>query len=209
RRLVVQSYTGWNNPHVGGPVTSEADGFDPDPVREQRETLAAIVAMERLVLDAPLEGVVLRYANLYGRGAIDDIVAALRRRMLPIIGSGAGVWSWLHVEDAASATVAALEAGAPGAYNVADDDPAPVAEWLPALAAAAGAPRPMRIPTWLGRLLAGEAAVRWMTAGRGSSNAKAKEAFGWRPTWPTWREGFRAVAGSEAGLRTSRADARA
>jgi 2-alkyl-3-oxoalkanoate reductase len=194
RRFVVQSYTGWNNPRVGGPVKTEADGLDPNPAPAQRETLGAIRVMESTVLDAPLEGVVLRYANLYGPGASDSNVALLRKRLFPIIGGGGGVWSWLHVEDAAIATATALERGAPGIYNIADDEPASVAEWLPYLASVVGAPKPFRVPVWLGRLLAGEVAVQWLTEGRGSSNAKARAELGWRPTRSSWREGFRELA---------------
>jgi len=194
RRLVVQGYTGWNNPRVGGPVTSEDDGFDPDPAPQQGETLAAMRAMEASVLDGPLEGVVVRYANLYGPGGSEGMVRLLRRRMFPVIGDGGGVWSWLHLEDAAIGTADALESAAPGVYNLADDDPAPAREWLPYLAATVGAPKPLHIPGWLGRLLAGDAAVQVMTEARGSSNAKAKAAFGWHPTRSSWRQGFRELA---------------
>jgi nucleoside-diphosphate-sugar epimerase len=144
---------------------------------------------------------VLRYANLYGPKASDSNVALLRKRMFPIIGDGQGVWSWLHVEDAAIATADALEKAAPGVYNVADDEPAAVAEWLPYLASAVGAPRPLRVPAWLGRLLAGEVAVGWLTEGRGSSNAKIKAAIGWRPTRSSWREGFLELAPGRIGAQ--------
>ncbi len=201
RRVLVQSYTGWNNVRADRLVTTEDDGFDPDPLPEQRETLAAIRTMERAVLDAPLEGVILRYANLYGPEASRASVALLRRRMFPVIGDGGGIWSWLHVEDAALATAAALERAPAGIYNVADDDPAPVAEWLPFLAATVGAPKPFRVPVWLGRLLAGDVAVRWLTEGRGSSNAKLRATLDWRPTRPTWRDGFRELAPESSGVR--------
>jgi nucleoside-diphosphate-sugar epimerase len=186
-RLVVQSFTGWPNARTGGPVKTEDDPLDEDPVASQRRTLAAIRELERLCAGHA----VLRYGNLYGRGASDELVALVRKRAIPIVGGGAGVWSWIHVEDAASATVAALEQGAQGIYNVVDDDPAPVAEWLPALAAAAGGKPPRRVPAWLARPLAGEAAVRWMTEGRGASNARARRELGWTPRWPSWRDGFR------------------
>ena len=114
----------------------------------------------------------------------------MRKRQLPVVGGGTGVWSWIHVDDAAAATVAALERGRRGVYNVVDDEPAPVAEWLPFLAEAVGAKPPLRVPAWLGRLAAGEAAVRWMTTGRGASNAKAKRELGWQPKYPSWRQGF-------------------
>ena len=194
KRFVVQSYTGWNNPRIGGPVKTEADGFDPAPLPDQHETLEAMQRMEASVLNAPLEGVVLRYANLYGPGAFDTVIAPIKKRMFPIVGDGSGVWSWLHHEDAAIATVDALERAEPGVYNIADDDPAPVNEWLPYLASVVGAPKPFSVPVWLGRLLAGDVVVRMMTEGRGSSNAKAKTEFGWRPTRPSWRQGFRELA---------------
>jgi nucleoside-diphosphate-sugar epimerase len=202
-RFLTQSYTGWNNARSGGPVKSEDDPLDPEPAPMQRETLAAQRAMERAVLDAPLEGVVLRYANLYGPDASDANVEVLRKRMFPIIGAGAGIWSWLHVEDAAIGTADALERATPGIYNLADDDPAAVAEWLPYLAQVVGAPKPLRVPVWLGRLLAGQAAVQWLTAGRGSSNAKARRELGWSPTRPSWRDGFRELAPDHKTVRRS------
>jgi nucleoside-diphosphate-sugar epimerase len=191
RRFVAQSYTGWNNARTGGSVTTEDDPFDADPLPEQSETLAAIVALERAVLEAPLEGVVLRYGSLYGPGASDAIVELVRRRRLPLIGDGGGVWSWLHVADAAGATATALEHGAPDVYNVVDDEPAPVSEWLPYLAEILGAKPPLRVPAWLGRIAAGRVIVRMMTEIRGASNAKARHALGWRPAWRSWRDGFR------------------
>lgn len=194
KRFVVQSYTGWNNVPEGGPVKTEADAFDPDPAPQQRRSLAAIIDMESRVLDAPVDGIVLRYGNLYGPEASDSLTKLLKSRMFPVIGDGSGVWSWLHLEDAAIATVDALERAKPGIYNIVDDDPAPVRDWLPYLASAVGAPKPLRVPVWLGRLLAGEAAVRWMTQGRGASNAKAKVKFGWQPTRSSWRQGFRELA---------------
>ena len=193
RRFITQSYTGWTYDDSGSLVKTEDDPLDPDPLPAQRETLAAIATMESNVLNAPLDGIVLRYANLYGPHAVDASLELLRKRRFPIVGSGGGVWSWLHVEDAAAATVAALERGAPGIYNIADDDPAPVREWLPYLAEVIGAPKPMRVPAWLGRLLAGDVAVRMMTRSRGVSNAKAKATLAWRPVWPSWREGFRTL----------------
>lgn len=134
---------------------------------------------------------VLRYGNLYGPGASDSMVELVRKRSWPIIGNGAGVWSWTHVDDAAAATVAALEGGKAGIYNVVDDDPAAVSEWLPYLAEVLGAKPPMRLPVWLGRLLASEVVVRMMTEARGASNGKAKRELDWQPTWRSWREGFR------------------
>src|SRR5262249_24552789 len=151
---------------------------------EQRRSLAAILHLERAVLGAPLVGIVLRYGSFYGPGATDELVELVRRRRMPIIGGGAGVWSWIHVEDAAAATVAAVEGGARGVYTVVDDDPAPVATWLPYLAELAGARRPWHVPVWLGKLLVGEVGVSLMTQIRGSSNAKARRELDWRPRYP-------------------------
>jgi nucleoside-diphosphate-sugar epimerase len=191
RRFIAQSYTGWPNIRQGGPVKTEDDPLDPDPPAAQRESLAAIEYLERVVPSAaPLQGIVLRYGSFYGPGASDAFVGLVRRRRLPIIGDGAGVWSFLHIRDAAAATVAALEHGRPGVYNVVDDEPARVAEWLPFLAQAVGAKPPRRIPVWLGQLAAGEVAVAAMTQIRGSSNARAKRELGWQPAWPSWRQGF-------------------
>jgi 2-alkyl-3-oxoalkanoate reductase len=152
--------------------------------------------LESAVRSAPgIEGVVLRYAGFYGPGnAIGEggvVVNEVRRRRFPIIGGGAGIWSFLHTEDAAGATLAAVEGGAPGIYNIADDDPAPVCDWLPELARIVGAKPPLRIPAWMGRLIIGEHGVVMMTDTRGASNQKAKRELGWRPVWPTWRDGFR------------------
>jgi nucleoside-diphosphate-sugar epimerase len=202
RRFITASYTGWTNAHDGGPVKTEDDPLDPDPAPQQRESMAAMREMESAVLGAPLEGVVLRYANLYGPVASDGLIGLVRKRMFPIIGDGGGVWSWLHVDDAAAATVDALQRAQPGTiYNVADDDPARVVDWLPYLASVVGAPAPLRVPVWLGRLLAGGAVVRFVTQGRGSSNAKARRELGWRPARSSWREGFRVLAGATRGAR--------
>jgi nucleoside-diphosphate-sugar epimerase len=181
-------------------VKTESDGFDPDPPRMQRESLAAIRYLEQVVPAAPLEGIVLRYGNFYGPGASESLVELIRKRRLPVIGDGAGIWSWIHLDDAAAATVAALERGARGVYNITDDEPAAVSEWLPYLAEVVGAKPPLRVPTWLGRLMAGAVATRWMTQARGSSNEKAKRELGWRLAWPSWREGFR--EGLEGSART-------
>ena len=215
RRFITQSYTGWTTDDEGEPVQTEADPLDPDPLPVQRETLDAIRAMESSVLDAPLDGVVLRYASLYAPGTLDQSLDLLRKRRWPVVGDGGGVWSWVHAEDAAAATAAALERGAPGIYNVADDEPAPVREWLPYLAEVIGAPKPMRVPVWLGGLLAGDVAVRMMTRTRGASNAKAKTELGWRLEWPSWRQGFRTLAADpeaasgqrDRGVRGARASA--
>jgi 2-alkyl-3-oxoalkanoate reductase len=200
RRLVAQSFAGWPFARLGGPVKTEEDPLDPDPPAELRRTLDAIRHLEAAVLGAEgIEGVVLRYGGFYGPGTsagvggylLDD----LRRRRLPIVGAGTGVWSFIHIDDAAAATVAAVERGAPGLYQIVDDDPAPVSEWLPALAEAAGARPPRRVPVWAARLLAGEHGVILMTEIRGADNAKAKRELGWRPAYPSWRQGFRTGLG--------------
>jgi nucleoside-diphosphate-sugar epimerase len=152
--------------------------------------MAGLRFLDRVVPGAPLDGIVLRYGNFYGPGTTDQMVELLRKRQLPIIGNGAGIWSWIHLDDAAAATVAAVEHGRSGVYNIVDDEPAPVAEWLPYLAAQVGAKRPMRVPVWLGRLAAGQVAVQWMTEGRGSSNEKAKRELDWKPGFASWRDGF-------------------
>jgi nucleoside-diphosphate-sugar epimerase len=190
-KVVVQSYTGWTNIQTGGPVKTEDDPFDPEPAKEQRESKAAIEFLERAVTEAPLTGIALRYGNFYGPGASESMVELVRARRMPIVGRGTGVWSFIHLDDAAGATVAAVERGRTGVYNVVDDDPAPVAEWLPHLADAVGAKPPVRLPVWLARAVAGEVVVRWMTEGRGASNEKAKRELGWAPAWTSWRDGFR------------------
>jgi 2-alkyl-3-oxoalkanoate reductase len=190
-RFVAQSYTGWSNIRSGGPVKTEDDPFDPHPAKNQRETMAGLQFLDRVVPAAQsLEGIVLRYGNFYGPGASESQVELVRRRQFPIIGDGGGVWSWTHVDDAAAATVAAVEHGRRGVYNIVDDDPAPVSEWLPYLAEVTGAKPPLSVPVWLGRLVAGQVAVQWMTQGRGSSNDKAKRELDWRPAWSSWRDGF-------------------
>jgi nucleoside-diphosphate-sugar epimerase len=196
-RFVAQSYTGWTNARTGSAVKTESDALDPAPLKAQRQTLAAIRLLERAVPEAPLEGIVVRYGNLYGPGGSEQLVELIRKRRFPIIGSGKGVWSWVHLDDAASATVAALERGKRGVYNVVDDEPAQVAEWLPYLAEAVGAKPPMRLPKSLARLAAGPVAVRWMTVGRGASNEKAKRELDWEPAWRTWRDGFRYALGRD------------
>jgi nucleoside-diphosphate-sugar epimerase len=194
-RFVAQSYAGWPYAREGGPVKGEDDPLDPTPVASMSETLAAIRRLESAVTEAG--GVVLRYGGLYGPGTGlspgSDQLELVRKRRFPIVGDGGGVWSFVHVDDAAAATLAALERYAPGIYNVVDDDPAPVRAWLPALADAAGAKPPRRLPRWLARLAAGEAVAMMMTEGRGASNAKARRELGWQPAYPSWREGFRAV----------------
>jgi 2-alkyl-3-oxoalkanoate reductase len=197
RRLIAQGFTGWTNEPSGSPVKDEADPLDPNPPKTMREGLKAIVELERLVTDVPgIEGVVLRYGQFYGPGST-ALLDAVRQRKLPLVGSGAGLWSFVHVADAADATVAALDHGEPGIYNIVDDEPAAAAEWIPSLAAMAGAKAPLHVPAWVGRLVAGEAVVSMMTRARGSSNRKAKAVLGWSPGHPSWRDGFRSWTGDD------------
>jgi nucleoside-diphosphate-sugar epimerase len=203
RRLVAQSFAGWPFARVGGPVKTEDDPLDPDPPAALRRTLDAIRHLEAAVLGAEgLEGVVLRYGGFYGPGtsvgAGGFMIEDLRRRRFPVIGAGTGVWSFVHIDDAATATAAAVERGAPGIYQIVDDDPAPVSEWLPALAEAVGARPPRRLPVWVARLAAGEHVVVLMTEARGAANAKARRELGWRPAYPSWRQGFRTGLGLPA-----------
>lgn len=195
RRFVAQSFAGWPYAREGGAVKTEEDALDPRPPAALRDTLNAIRELEATVLGAPdVEGVILRYGAFYGSGtSLGEGGAMLedaKRRRLPLVGRGAGVWSFIHIDDAAAATVAAIEHGAPGIYNIVDDEPAPVSEWLPALAAAVGAKPPHRIPAWLARLVIGEHAVVLMTEVRGASNGKAKRLLGWQPAFASWRDGF-------------------
>jgi nucleoside-diphosphate-sugar epimerase len=193
-RFIAQSFAGWPYARSGGPVKSEDDPLDPDPPKGIRQTHAAIRRLERTVTEAG--GIVLRYGGFYGPGSGitpgGEQVEQIRARKYPLVGDGGGVWSFVHTEDVASATVAALERARAGEiYNVVDDEPAPVREWLPALADAVGAKPPRHVPAWLARRLAGEAAVAIMTESRGASNAKARAELGWAPSRPSWRDGFR------------------
>jgi 2-alkyl-3-oxoalkanoate reductase len=197
RRFVAQSYAGWPFARTDGPVKSETDALDPNPPRAMREILDAIRHVEDAVTGADwLDGIVLRYGGFYGPGTSvssdprAEMSEVVRKRKFPVVGSGAGLWSFVHIADAASATVAAIERGKPGIYNVVDDEPAPVREWLPALASTLGAKPPRRLPRWLGRLAAGEAATVMMTEIRGASNAKAKRELDWQPRYASWRRGF-------------------
>ena len=199
RRFVAQGVAGYAAyVRTGGPVKSEDDPLDPTPAREMRETQAAIRHLEQAVLGAEwTDGIVLRYGAFYGPGTSmapgEDQFELVRKHKLPLVGNGAGVWSFVHVADAADATVAAIEHGRRGVYNVVDDEPAPVAEWLPALAQELGAKKPMRVPRFVGRMFAGEAGTVMMTDVRGASNAKAKRELAWRPAHPSWRQGFAAA----------------
>jgi nucleoside-diphosphate-sugar epimerase len=198
RRFIAQSYAGWPYARTGGPVKTEDDSLDPNPPAAFRETLAAIQHLESAVLQASgLEGVILRYGGFYGPGTSigEDgaIVEQVRRRRFPVVGGGTGVWSFIHIDDAARATVAAVERGPPDICNIVDDDPAPVAEWLPALARIIGAKPPLLLPAWLGRLAIGGHGVVMMTDVRGASNSKAKREFHWRPQWTSWLDGFKSA----------------
>ena len=196
RRFVAQSYAGWPFARTGGAVKAEDDPLDTAPPAGLRTTLDAIRHLEASVIAFQPEGLVLRYGGFYGPGTSlsadprAQSVQLVRQRKFPLVGDGAGVWSFVHIADAAAATVAAIEGGAPGIYNIADDQPAPVREWLPHLAATLGAPAPRRVPRWLGRLLAGEVATVMMTEVRGASNAKARSELGWEPRFTSWRRGF-------------------
>jgi nucleoside-diphosphate-sugar epimerase len=187
--FVAQSYASWNGIREGGWVKTEDDPLDPLQGTSAQPLMAAIRQLEKAVLD--VGGAVLRYGSLYGPGATEDQVELVRKRQYPVVGSGSGHCSWVHVEDAASATVLAVEQKATGVFNIVDDEPAPANEWLPYLASSVGAKRPMRVPAWAARLLAGEVAVKIMTEGRGFSNAKAKRELGWELRYPSWRQGFR------------------
>jgi nucleoside-diphosphate-sugar epimerase len=191
RRVIAQSAERMNE-RSGGPVKTEADPVDSRPVPSAARTVAAIKHVEQTVPQAVPEGLVLRYGSFYGPGTSDFLVEAVRKRQLPVIGGGTGIWSFIEITDAAAATLAAVGRGAPGIYNITDSDPAPVSEWLPYLAKVAGAKPPLRVPAWIGRLLAGEFVVVQMTSARGTSNDKANKELGWEPRYPSWREGFRA-----------------
>jgi len=199
RRFVAQGVSGYGAyARTGGPIKTEEDPLDAAPVRAMRETLGGIRHLEEAVLGASWTvGIVLRYGVFYGPGTSmapgEEQFELVRKRKFPLVGDGGGVWSFIHVGDAAEATVAAVEHGRRGVYNVVDDDPAPVAEWLPALAQQLGAKKPMRVPRFIGRLFAGEAGVVMMTDVRGASNARAKLELAWRPAHPSWRQGLAAA----------------
>jgi nucleoside-diphosphate-sugar epimerase len=200
RKVVAQSYCGWPFARVGGPIKTEYDPLDSTPPREFERSLQAIRHLESAVAEASdFEGVVLRYGPFYGpsSGLFDgSALDQLRRRLFPLIGDGGGWWSFVHLDDAAEATACAIEGDAPGIYNIVDDDPAPVRDWLPALAAIIGAKPPRHIPRWLARIVAGEHMVVLMTESRAGSNAKARRELGWRPAHASWRQGFAEVLAS-------------
>jgi nucleoside-diphosphate-sugar epimerase len=196
RRVIAQSFGNWNYERTGDRLKTEKDPLDPIPPANQRKSLDAIRYLERSVVDTDqLEGIALRVGNFYGPGtgfALDgDLVRLVRKRRLPIVGDGAGVWSFIHVEDVAIATIAAIDNGGPGIYNIVDDDPAAGSVWLPELARAVEARPPWHVPVWLGRLAIGEVGVSMMTRIRGASNAKAKRELDWTPRYRSWRDGFR------------------
>jgi nucleoside-diphosphate-sugar epimerase len=204
-RFVVQSYAGWPFGSDRPGLLSEDDPIDRSLPREMRSTADAIAHLEATTLGVEdLEGIVLRYGSFYGPGTSlwpgGEVVEALRKRQLPLVGDGAGVWSLIHVEDAAAATVTVLERGAPGVYHVVDDDPTRVAELLPELARIVGTRPPLRVPAWLARPLIGEAGVWVMTRVRGVSNARAKRELGWMPRYPSWRDGFAAGVSMDAAV---------
>jgi nucleoside-diphosphate-sugar epimerase len=197
KRFVAQSNGAVPYARVGGPIKREEDPLDQDPRPAFRQGLAAIRHLEAAVTGAHwTDGIVLRYGWFYGPGTSIALhppgsqIELIRKRQFPIVGGGTGVWSFIHIEDAAAATVAAVEGGTAGIYNIVDDDPAPASEFLPVLASAVGAKRPLRVPRWLGRLAAGEMAVMALTELRGASNEKAKRELGWQPRYPSWRQGF-------------------
>jgi 2-alkyl-3-oxoalkanoate reductase len=190
RRFIAQSFTGFTNEYAGTLIKTEDDPPNPDPPMSARRAMAAIRHVDETVPGGAPEGIVLRYGLFYGHGASNGTLSAVRAGKFPVIGGGSGVWSFCEITDAASATRAAVTHGAPGLYNIVDDEPAPAAQWVPFLARCLGAPEPQEIPAALGRELAGEYLTAQMTVGRGSSNAKAKRELGWAPRYATWREGF-------------------
>jgi nucleoside-diphosphate-sugar epimerase len=187
RRFVAQSFASYRYVREGGPVKTEDDPLDPTPPANARQSWAAMADLDRTVTEAG--GIILRYGVFYG-AANDGLIEPVRKRQYPLVGDGGGITSWIHLEDAAAATVLALEQDGPAIYNVVDDEPAPVREWLPVFVQAVGAKPPRHVPTWLARLFAGEAAVVMSTEARGASNAKAKRELGWTLRYPSWRQGF-------------------
>jgi nucleoside-diphosphate-sugar epimerase len=199
KRFVAQSYAGWPYARTGGTVKTEEDPLDPNPVPAMRESFDAIRYVEDTVIGADwTEGIVLRYGGFYGPGTSlwpgGEIPELLQKRKFPLVGDGRGIWSFVRIDDAAAATVAAIENGKRGIYNIVDDSPEPVSEWLPGVAEVLGAKEPLHVPRWLGRLLAGEVVAVMMTEVRGASNEKAKRELGWSPKYPSWRDGLAEVA---------------
>ncbi len=207
-RFVAQSFAAWVYQRVGAWVKTEEDPVDPDPISSVRETFEAIMHVENAVTGADwTTGIALRYGGFYGPGTSlwsgGEHLEPIRQRKFPIAGDGGGVWSFIHIEDAADATVAAIERGERGVYNVTDDSPEPVRDWLPGIAGMIGAPAPRRVPKWLGRLFAGKPGVIMMTELRGASNAKAKRELDWTPRYPSWREGFAGLSAAAEGRAAS------
>ncbi len=199
KRFVAQSYAGWPYAREGAAVKTEEDRLDPHPVPAMRQSFDAIRYVEETVTGADwTEGIVLRYGGFYGPGTSlwpgAEVADLLEKRKFPVVGDGKGVWSFVRIDDAAEATVAAIEGGRRGIYNIVDDSPEPVTEWLPGVAEALGAKPPRHVPRWLGRLLAGEVVAVMMTEVRGASNEKAKRELGWAPRHPSWREGLAEVS---------------
>jgi len=195
RRFITQSFCGWPFAPVGGPIKTEEDPLDPNPPASFSKSLAAIRYQEDVVRKATyVQALALRYGLLYGPGTgiakNSAIIELVRKRRMPIVGNGAGIWSFIHVNDAARATAAAVSRGDPGIYNIVDDEPAPVSTWLPALAAAVGAKPPRRVPVWLAKFAIGDGGVAMMTTMRGGANAKAKRELGWQPVYSSWQRGF-------------------
>ena len=187
--FVAQSFGSFNGVREGGWVKTEEDPLDPMVGTVLQPMAEAVLRLEHVVVAAG--GAALRYGSFYGPGATDDQVELVRKRQFPLVGRGTGYSSWVHLDDAASATVLAMEQKATGVFNIVDDEPAPASAWLPYLAASAGAKKPMRVPKWLAKLLAGDVPVVMMTEGRGFSNAKAKRELGWQLRYPSWRQGFK------------------
>jgi 2-alkyl-3-oxoalkanoate reductase len=205
-KFVAQSFASMRNARVGGMVKSEDDPLDPDPPATMRESSAAMRHLEQAVTDAG--GIALRYGGFYG-AANDALIEPIRKRRFPIVGEGGGFISFVHLDDAASATALALEHDGPAIYNITDDEPAPTREWLPVMAEALGAKPPRHIPVWLARLIGGELAVLMGTEARGAFNAKAKRELGWTPRIASWRQGFKAVyRATDAAKGASRAPVR-
>jgi len=196
KRFIAQSYTGWPNERTGDRIKDETSPLDPTPTAVSARTVDAIRYLEETgTSTTDVEGLVLRYGSFYGPGTGlangGALLKMVAKRRLPVVGGGAGVWSFCHIDDAASATVAAVTRGAPGVYNIVDDEPSEVAEWLPYLAKAIGAKPPMRLPAWLAKPMIGDHGISMMTQVRGSSNAKAKAELGGSLMYPSWRDGFR------------------
>jgi nucleoside-diphosphate-sugar epimerase len=198
RRFVAQSFASYRYAREGGPVKTEDDPLDPDPPAMARETNAAMRHLDEAVTNAG--GIALRYGGFYG-AANDGLVRPVRKRQFPVIGEGGGISSFIHLDDAAAATVLALDHDGAGLYNIVDDEPAPMSQWLPALAAALGAKPPRHVPLWLARLIAGKGMVMMASGSRGASNAKAKRELGWTLRYPSWRQGFAAAYGPQGSAR--------